>query len=422
VVGSANGAAVSPVVIGMDPHKRSATIEVMDAGETVLGGRYATDVAGYRATLTFAKRFPQRTWAIEGCAGIGKHLALRLIADGEHVVDMPPKLSARMRVFATGQGRKTDATDAHSVALVGTRMTGLRPVINDEQLAVLGLLVDRRRALGEDHTRMISQLHRLLLELIAGGAKKDLSAAQAKALLATVRPRDIAGKTRRRVAAELIADLERIHARKKAANKELNELLKATGTTLTNLHGIGPPVLLVCSSRSLTSRASRAKPTPRPGTAPPRSTPPPGTSSVTACPAKGIVRSTGCCTSWPPSSYATPSKVAPTSTGRRPRARPRWKRCAALNAGSPMSSTASCSLTRCDRARRAREDTRGRHFNPAWPTHTPTSTLRISHFPDPPHPSLKPPSAPRLDTEGCQEREKRQIRPYTSAGGQKAST
>jgi hypothetical protein len=69
-----------------------------------------------------------------------------------------------------------------------------------------------------------------------------------------------------------------------------------------------------------------------------------------------------------------------------------------------MSSTASCSPTRCDHAGRAREDTRGRHFNPAWPTHTPTSTLRISHFPDPPHPSLEPPSAPRLDTEGCHER------------------
>jgi len=54
---------------------------------------------------------------------------------------------------------------------------------------VLRLLVDRRRALGEDHSRMISQLHRLLLELIPGGAKRDLSAAQAKALLATVRPR-----------------------------------------------------------------------------------------------------------------------------------------------------------------------------------------------------------------------------------------
>jgi len=229
------------VVIGMDPHKRSATIEVMDAGEAVAGGgRYATDVAGYRAMLAFARRFPQRTWAIEGCSGIGKHIAHRLIADGEQVVDVPPKLSARVRVFATGQGRKTDATDAHSVALVGTRMTGLRPVVDDEQLAVLRVLVDRRRGLGEDHTRMVSQLHQLLLELIPGGAKKDLSAAQAKALLAKVRPRDAAGKTRRRVAAELIGDLERIYARKKAANKELNDLLAATGTTLTRLHGIGP--------------------------------------------------------------------------------------------------------------------------------------------------------------------------------------
>ena len=206
----------------MDPHKRSATIEVMAGDETVLGGgRYATDAAGYRAMLRYARQFPERAWAIEGCNGIGRHIANRLLADGEQVVDVPPKLSARARVFATGQGRKTDATDAHSVALVGTRMSGLRPVVNDEQLAVLRMLVDRRRSLGEDHTRMVAQLHQLLLELIPGGAKKDLSAAQAKALLASVRPRDAAGKTRRRVAAELIADLERIYARKKAANKEL---------------------------------------------------------------------------------------------------------------------------------------------------------------------------------------------------------
>jgi transposase len=165
---------------------------------------------------------------------------MRLLAAGEEVVDVPPKLSARTRVFATGQGRKTDATDAHSVALVGTRMAGLRPVVNDEQLAVLQVLVDRRRSLGEDHTRMIAQLHQLLLELIPGGAKKDLSAAQAKALLAKVRPRDVVGKTRRRVAAELISDLERVYARKKAANKELTELLAATRTTLTDLPGIGP--------------------------------------------------------------------------------------------------------------------------------------------------------------------------------------
>ena len=97
------------------------------------------------------------------------------LAGGNEVVDVPPKMSARTRVFATGQGRKTDATDAHSIALVGTRMAGLHPVVNDQQLAVLRILVDRRRSLGDDHTRMVSQLHRLLLELIPGGAKKDLA-------------------------------------------------------------------------------------------------------------------------------------------------------------------------------------------------------------------------------------------------------
>lgn len=78
---------------------------------------------------------------------------------------MPPKVSAWARVFATGQGRKTDATDAHSVTLVGTQMTGLRPVVADEQLE-LQLLVDRRRSLGEEHTGKVAQLHALLLELI----------------------------------------------------------------------------------------------------------------------------------------------------------------------------------------------------------------------------------------------------------------
>jgi transposase len=87
---------------------------------------------------------------------------------------------------------------------------------------------------------MISQLHQLLLELIPGGAKTSLSAAQAKALLARVRPRDAAGRARRRVAAELIGDLERVFQRAKAADKELGQLLAATGTTLTSLHGIGP--------------------------------------------------------------------------------------------------------------------------------------------------------------------------------------
>src|SRR4051794_21130384 len=123
----------SRVVIGMDPHKRSATIEVMGQHEEILGvGRFGTDPAGFEAMLARASLWPDRVWAVEGCEGIGKHLVLRLLDAGEQVVDVPAKLSARMRVYATGQGRKTDETDAHSIALVGVRMSGLRDVVNDQ--------------------------------------------------------------------------------------------------------------------------------------------------------------------------------------------------------------------------------------------------------------------------------------------------
>jgi transposase len=331
---------MSRVIIGMDPHKRSATIEIMAADETILGGgRYATGVTGYAAMLAAVRAWPERVWAVEGCQGIGRHLASRLLADGEQVIDVPAKLSARMRVSAAGQGRKTDATGAHSVALAATRRPGLRPVVSDQQLAVLRILADRRRALGEDHTRMISQLHHLLLELLPGGAKKDLSAAQAKALLAKVRPRDAAGKARRRAAAGLISDLERLYQRKKAVNKELNALLAATGSTLTTLHGIGPSgaARLLVEAGDITRFPGKAHFASWNGTAP------------TGASSGGQVRhrlsragnrqSTAPCPSWPSSSSATAPRAALTTTAKPPPGRRRWKRCAPSNGACPTSST-----------------------------------------------------------------------------------
>ena len=92
------------VVIGMDPHKRSATIEIIDDQETALGGgRFGTDRDGYRAMLCLGRSHPERVWAVEGCNGIGRHIAHRLVHDGETVLDVPAKLSAQVRVFATQQ-------------------------------------------------------------------------------------------------------------------------------------------------------------------------------------------------------------------------------------------------------------------------------------------------------------------------------
>ena len=96
----------------MDLHKRSATIDVIDNRDGFWRrAGSGTDRDGYKEFLAAGRGFADRVQAVEGCVGIGWHIAQRLVADGESVVDVPAKLSARTRVFATGQGRRTDATD-----------------------------------------------------------------------------------------------------------------------------------------------------------------------------------------------------------------------------------------------------------------------------------------------------------------------
>jgi hypothetical protein len=154
---------VAAVVIGVDPHKLSATPEVLDERERALGGgRFTTDRDGYRQMLVAGRRWPDRVWAVEGCNGMGRHVTQRLVADGETVVDVPAKLSARTRVFSTGHGRKTDATDAHSIAAVAVRTPGLSPATVDDELVALRLLADRRDELAGARSRTVSKpRHRL---------------------------------------------------------------------------------------------------------------------------------------------------------------------------------------------------------------------------------------------------------------------
>ena len=72
----------------------------------------------------YVKQWPDRVWAVEGANGAGRPLAQRLVAAGEQVVDVPAKLAARVRLFDTGHNRKTDALDAHSIAVVAVRTAG----------------------------------------------------------------------------------------------------------------------------------------------------------------------------------------------------------------------------------------------------------------------------------------------------------
>ena len=147
-----------------------------------------------------------------------------------------------LRLFDTGHNRKTDARDAHSIAVVGVRTKTLRVLKVDGEFEALRMLCDRREELTRLRVQTVNRLQRLLAELIPGQGKKDLTALQAKAILASVRPRDIAGKTRRRIAAEELADLVAVEAKMKKATAELKALVVASGSTLMDIHGVGPVV------------------------------------------------------------------------------------------------------------------------------------------------------------------------------------
>jgi transposase len=129
------------VIIGVDPRKLSVRIAARDNREILRAtGRCGTDTRSYRQLLKVARQWPQRIWAVEGANGIGRPLAQRLLAGGERVPGVPAKLAARARVSGTGQGRKTDAADAHAIVMVALRDKGLRELRIDPELAVLRML------------------------------------------------------------------------------------------------------------------------------------------------------------------------------------------------------------------------------------------------------------------------------------------
>lgn len=231
---------MSAVVIGVDPHKRSNTALVLDRQEHVLARkRFANDRQGYRQLKVFARDWHERTWAVEGAHGVGLGLAQRLAAEGETVLNVPAKLSARVRALGGGSGRKTDDTDAYAVAVAGLRGRGLELVSAGDTVTVLKLLADRRQQLVERRIATVNRLHDLLQTLMPGGAATGLTAAKAKVLLSRVRPRDEVGKTRKAVALDQLSDLVTVDRQLKEMQQRLAAVLTAHPSAVESIYGFG---------------------------------------------------------------------------------------------------------------------------------------------------------------------------------------
>ena len=198
------------VVIGIDPHKASHTATAIGPGSVEAATiRLRAARSTPEELLSWAAQWPERRWGVEGARGLGQLLAQQLVAAGEHVVDVPATLSARVRTLETGHGPKTDRIDARAVALVAAQRPDLPRVTADDHCRVLRLLADRRDELTSERRRTINRLHRHLRDLIAGGAPTQLNAKEAAALLAKVRPRDGVESERKQMARDLLVDVRR---------------------------------------------------------------------------------------------------------------------------------------------------------------------------------------------------------------------
>jgi transposase len=231
------------VIIGVDPHKATHTAVAIDGEELPLARcEVVADRSQTQRLLAWAAPFDERRWAIESAGGLGKLLAQQLLAAGEDVVDVPPTLSARVRLLGSAKAAKNDRNDALAAAIAGLRHCGLRAVRVDDHSAVIRMLVDRYDDLTGLRTQAACRLHASLRELVAGGAPRRLSADRAARLLRSVRPVGPAEIERKRLAGELLADLRRLDRDIAAARGRVADAVTKSGTTLLELHGVGPVV------------------------------------------------------------------------------------------------------------------------------------------------------------------------------------
>ena len=169
-------------------------------------------------------------------------LAQQLVAAGEQVLDVPPKLAARVRLLQAGDTNKNDPNDAFSVAVAALRSTARRPVLAEDHAAVLKVWAKRHRDLARARNQAACRLHAVLCDLVPGGHQREISAAQAARILERVTPSGAVARARCELAAEFLTDIRRLDAQLRDTNKKLAAAVRASGTSLTGIFGVGPVI------------------------------------------------------------------------------------------------------------------------------------------------------------------------------------
>ena len=231
--------------IGIDPHKATHTAVAIDETEQVVGeltvpaDRYQTN-----RLVEWASHLDGdgRLWAVEAAGGLGYLLSQQLITHGEQVVDVPAVLASRVRVLGSGKSDKNDPNDARSVAIAALRQPSLTRVRREDHAQVLRMLSKRHHELTSLRTQAVCRLHAVLMQLRPGGIPKRLSTIKATRMLQGIRTLDPVGEQRRLMARTHLGDIRRLDREIKANKTLIRQAVAASGTTVTDVYGVGPIV------------------------------------------------------------------------------------------------------------------------------------------------------------------------------------
>ena len=228
------------IVLGIDAHKRTHTVVAVDHHGRRLGSKTtnATTTADHLGLIRWADQFgADRCWAVEDCRHLSRRLERDMLAAGERIVRVPPKLMAHARDAARTYG-KSDPIDALAVARAALREPDLPTAHLDDAARQLRLLVDHREDLVAERTRHINRLRWHLHEI-------DPTWDPQPRALTTFKHLDVAAhrladddSVIARIAADLVARIRQLTIDINRLRDELDARTAVTAPNLRKVHGI----------------------------------------------------------------------------------------------------------------------------------------------------------------------------------------
>jgi transposase len=229
------------VMIGIDAHKRTHTVVVVDEqgrelGQTTTGTGSEDHL---RLLVWVAKLGAERVWAVEDCRHLSRRLERDLLAAGERILRVPPKLMANARTSIRSFG-KSDPIDALAVARAALREPDLPVARLDGPERELRLLVDHREDLVAERTRIISRLRWHLHELDPDLETTIGSLTHLRNLDKLAAQLEPAKGMVARLAREITGHCGRLTVEINQLEQEISTLVQTLAPSLLAIYGCGP--------------------------------------------------------------------------------------------------------------------------------------------------------------------------------------